>query len=60
MDEVASIILAYSKAYSKACQISKMERFGEIFKGEKTLTIFAKRSVLDVWRDSKDAFDTLG
>ena len=32
LDEVASIILAYSKAYSKACQISKMERFAEIVK----------------------------
>ena len=36
------------QAYLEPCQTSKMERFAKIVNGDKPLTIFAKRSILDV------------
>ena len=36
-----------TEAYSEPCQISRMERFAEIFNGQKPLIVFAKRSILD-------------
>ena len=36
------------KSYSEPCQTSKLERFAKIVDGFKPLTIFAKRSILDV------------
>ena len=38
-----------SEAYSEPCQTSKMKCFAKIINGLKLLTIFAKRSILDVW-----------
>ena len=32
-----------------------MERFAKIVNGEKPLTIFAERSVLDIWHDFESA-----
>ena len=40
-----------SEAYSKTCQISKMEVFAQIVNGFQFLTNFAKSSILDVWQD---------
>ena len=42
-----------SKANSKLCQTSEMELFTEIVK--KSLIIFAKISILDVWQGSEYA-----
>ena len=39
-----------SVSYSETCQTCKMEYFAKIVNGFETLTIFAKRSVLDVWQ----------
>ena len=38
----------YTEAYSEASQAFKMELFARIVNDQKTLTIFAKFSVLDV------------
>ena len=38
------------QAYSQPSQISKMERFVKIVNGEKSLTIFTKCFILDVWQ----------
>ena len=40
--------------YSELWQTSKMERFTKIVNGFQPLTIFSKRSILDVWQ----GFDT--
>ena len=42
----------YSEAYSEQCQTSRMEHFGKIVEGFELSTIFAKRSILDVWQGS--------
>ena len=42
----------YSEAYSEQCQTYKMEHFGKIVEGFEGSTIFAKRSILDVWQGS--------
>ena len=47
--------MQYVEAYSEPCQTSKMERFAKIVNGKKPLTIFAERSVLDVWHDFESA-----
>ena len=39
-----------SEAYSKRCQICKMDCFAKKFNGSKALTIFLKRFILDVWQ----------
>ena len=41
------------RGVSKPCQISKMERFAKTVKGFKSLTIFAKCCMLDVWQGSE-------
>ena len=38
------------KAYCEPCQPSKMKRFVKIVNGFQSLTIFAKRFILDVWQ----------
>ena len=38
----------YSEAYSEHCQTFKMERSEKIVEGFEPLTIFTKRSILDV------------
>ena len=43
----------HTEAYSEASQAFKMELFARIVNGQKTLTIFAKFSVLDVWFSSE-------
>ena len=43
-------------AYSEPCQTSKMERFTKIVNCLKSLTIFVKRSILDVWQGSEYAY----
>ena len=42
-----------SKGYSKPWQTSKMECFAKIVKYFYQLTIFGKRSILDVWQGSE-------
>ena len=44
-----------SGAYSKPCQISKMECFARIFIAFQPLTFFAKRLVLDIQQGSEYA-----
>ena len=41
-------IACHPEVYSEICQTSKMEPFTELVNGFEPLTIFAKRSVLDV------------
>ena len=43
-------------AYSPPSQIFKMGRFAKIINGKKSLTNFAKRSILDVWQGSEYVF----
>ena len=43
----------FLEAYSEACQTSKMELFAKTINGWKSLTIFAKISILDVWQGSE-------
>ena len=45
----------YSEAYSEHCQTFKIERFEKIVEDFELLTIFAKRSILDVWQGSEYA-----
>ena len=45
----------YSDAYSEHCLTSKMECFEKIIEGFEPLTIFAKRSNLNVWQGSEYA-----
>ena len=44
-----------AETYSEQCRTSKMKRFAEIVYTCKVLTIFAKRSILDVWHGSEYA-----
>ena len=44
-----------TEAYSEPCQTSKIESFAKIVNGFMPLTIFAKRSILDVWQGSEYA-----
>ena len=46
----------YAEPHSEPCQTSKMEGFAKIFNGFWSLTIFAKRSVLDPWQGSEYVF----
>ena len=46
----------YSEAYSEHCQTFKMERSEKIVEGFEPLTIFTKRSILDVWQCSEYVF----
>ena len=39
----------FTETYSEPCQISKTELFAEMAHGIKLLSIFAKRSTLDIW-----------
>ena len=43
----------YLGAHSEHCKTSIMERFEKIVEGFEPLTIFAKRSVLNVWQGSE-------
>ena len=45
----------YTGAYSEPCQASKMGRFAKTVNGHQPLTIFAKRSLLDVSLSSEYA-----
>ena len=45
-----------AEAYPETYQTSKMEGFTKIVNTWKPLTIFTKRSILDVWQGSKGAF----
>ena len=54
-----------SETSSDLCQISKMECFEKVVDGFELLTIFAKRSILDVWQGSEygpaaDTYSSLG
>ena len=42
-----------TQVYSEPCPASKTERFTNIVKGLKPLTIFAKGSILTVWQGSE-------
>ena len=42
-----------SETYSESCETSKMQPFADIVKDFKSLTIFAKHSVLDVRQRSE-------
>ena len=42
-----------TEAYLRSCQTSMMKYFPKIVKGFQPLTIFAKRSILDVWQGFK-------
>ena len=44
-----------SQRHSEPCQASKMERFAKIINDQRPLTIFAKRSILDVFQSSEYA-----
>ena len=44
-----------TKVYSEGCQPSKVEFFGDVVNSFQPLTIFAKRSILDVWQGSEYA-----
>ena len=45
-----------TEAYSEPCQTSKMGRFVKIVNRLKSLTIFIKRTILDIWQPSEYAF----
>ena len=42
--------------YSEPYQTSKMDRLAKIVYGFYPLTIFAKRSILDIWKGSEYGF----
>ena len=42
-----------AEAYLKLCQTSKMELFVKIWNGFQLLTIFVKRSILNIWQGSE-------
>ena len=44
----SSLVLPAPEGCSEPCQTSNMKRFGKIAYGFQPLTIFAKRSILDV------------
>ena len=45
----------YVEVNSEPSQTSNMDLFAKIINGWKTLTIFAKRSILDIWLGSEYA-----
>ena len=47
--------LTSKEAYSQPCQTSKIERFVKIINSFTPLTVFTKRSILDVWYFSEYA-----
>ena len=46
------------ETYSGPCQISTVVIFAKIFNGFQSLTIFAKRFIIDVWQGSEYLFET--
>ena len=46
-----------AETYSEPSQITKIERFVKIVDGSEPLTIFAKRSILEVWQGSGQAYE---
>ena len=51
---------AIPKSYSELCQISKTELFTEMINNLQSLTISAKRSILDVWPGSEYTSEYFG
>ena len=47
------IVMQLPQTYSRSCKKSKRERFAKIIHDSKSLIIFAKRFLLDVWKVSK-------
>ena len=47
------------EVYSEPGQTSKMDRFAKIFNGFQPITIFAKRSNLDLWQGSEFTPDSV-
>ena len=45
----------HNEGYSEHCQTSKMELFEKIIENFESLTIFEKRSILNVWQGSEYA-----
>ena len=45
---IRQVLMCHPDAYSEPFQTSKMERFGKIVNNLQPLTIFAKRSILDI------------
>ena len=48
-----------AEAYSESCETSKTKRFGKIVNSLKLLTIFTKRSILDIWQASEYASEKI-
>ena len=48
--------MCHPDTYSEPCETSKMERFVKIVNNFKPLTIFGKRSILDIWEDCEYAY----
>ena len=46
----------FSEAYSETCQASNMEYFAKMVNGLNLLAVFAKCSILDVWKGSEYVF----
>ena len=53
VDENNLLLLHLSEAYSEHSQIIKIKLFANIVNSWKSLTVFAKNSVLDVWQSSE-------
>ena len=45
------------EVYLEPCHTSKMDRFAKIVNSYKPLTIFAKRSILDIWQGSEYIYE---
>ena len=50
----------HPEAHSEANQLPKMEDFAKIVNDWEPLTIIIKSAILDVWLNSKNAFDDSG
>ena len=57
--ENASWLPLVSEAYSQSSKTSKMKLFAKIVNSWKPSTIFAKSSILDVWRGPENVFITI-
>ena len=53
---IRQVSMCHPDAYSEPFQTSKMERFGKIVNNLQPLTIFAKRSILDIWEGCEYAY----
>ena len=53
---ICQVSMCHLEVYSEPCQTSKIEHFVKIVNDFQPLSIFAKRSILDIWEGCEYAY----